>query len=537
MAPNDSATATGTTDGRAAVPGYGNDGHPRRWLVLAVLSAVAFMAQLDLFIVNIAIPAMSHSFGSAGLSGLSWVLNAYAIVFAALLVPAGRLADQFGRRRFLLAGTAIFVLASVCCAVAPDLGILVAGRAVQAAGAALIVPTSLGLLLPAFPQRQHTLVVGIWAGVAAVAGSSGPPVGGLLVAVNWRLIFLINVPIGIATLIGGTLVLPEIRASRGTRLPDPVSAVSLLAAVTLLVYATIQGTAWGWTSPGVLGVLAGAALATVATVTRTLRHPNALIEASLFRSREFTGAALALLLIFIGFAAFLLSTVLFLTDTWHYSALRAGLAIAPGPLAAAVFAVNAGRISARLGRSVQAATGAGLIAAGAAFWLTRAPAHPAYVAGFLPGLIIAGAGAGLAQAPLFAAASTLPPHRATTASAVLNMSRQVGSAIGVAILVALLGSSRPTVLPAFHRGWTLIVIVGVCAALAALGSRGAPDRRRHRRSLLHRLLGRHPVTECLLPRVGWRCGGGHQGHRGGGQPGLGVIPRPVAVTGERAPGV
>ena len=176
------------------------DGHPHRWRVLTVLAAVASMAQLDLFIVNIALPAMGRSFAGAELSSLSWVLNAYAIVFAALLVPAGRLADHYGRRLFLIGGVVAFTLASVVCSVAPSLGVLVAGRAVQAVGVAAIVPASLGLLLPAFPRRQHTLVVGIWAGVAAVAATSGPVLGGFLVAVDWRWIFLVNVPIGVVTI-------------------------------------------------------------------------------------------------------------------------------------------------------------------------------------------------------------------------------------------------------------------------------------------------------------------------------------------------
>src|ERR1700760_1996600 len=188
-----------------------DQGHPKRWRILAVLGAVAFMAQLDLFIVNIAVPAIGRSFGGS-LTGLSWVLNAYAIVFAALLVPAGRLADHFGRRRFLLIGVTIFTLASAACAAAPSLAFLVAARAVQAVGAAMIVPTSLGLLYPSFPKRQHATVVGIWAGVAAVAGSSGPPVGGLLVEASWRWIFLINVPIGVATLVAGWRV---VAAGRG----------------------------------------------------------------------------------------------------------------------------------------------------------------------------------------------------------------------------------------------------------------------------------------------------------------------------------
>src|SRR3984957_2539118 len=287
------------------------DGHPRKWVILVVLAAVAFMAQLDLFIVNIAVPAMGRSFTGASLPDLSWVLNAYAIVFGGLLVPAGRLADHYGRRRFLLGGVLVFTGASVLCAVAPSLGILVAGRMVQAAGAAAIVPTSLGLLLPVFPARQHNLVVGAWAGVAAVAASSGAPLGGLLVAVDWRWIFLVNLPIGLFTVLLGRRVLPEIRAGAGARLPDAVSMVSLLAAVTLLILATVQGPQWGWGSIPVIGLFAAAVLAAVVTVRRGVSQPHAVVEAGLFASEEFTTAVVALFLFFIAFAVFLLITVLF----------------------------------------------------------------------------------------------------------------------------------------------------------------------------------------------------------------------------------
>jgi EmrB/QacA subfamily drug resistance transporter len=442
-------------------------GHPHRWRILAVLAAVAFMAQLDLFIVNVALPAIGRSFGGADLSGLSWVLNAYAVVFAALLVPAGRLADHFGRRRFLLTGVAVFTLASAAGAAAPSLGVLVAARAVQAAGAAMIVPTSLGLLYPAFARRQHATVVGIWAGVAAVAGSSGPPVGGLLVGASWRWIFLINVPIGVVTLIAGWRVLPEVRADKGTRLPDVRSAVLLLAAVTLLILATVQGPVWGWTDPRTAGLLAGTVVATGLTVSRTLRHPHALIERTLFASREFTFATIALFAYFVGFAVFLLSIVLFLQGQWHYGPVRAGLAITPGPATAAVFAVNAGRISARLGRTAPAVTGAALMTVAASCWIAMAPAHPAYVTGLLPGVLVGGASAGLTQAPLFAAAGTLAPSRATTGSAVLNMARQVGSAVGVALVVVLLGTAPVHTLADFHRAWAAEAGAGVLAAIAA----------------------------------------------------------------------
>jgi MFS family permease len=290
-------------------------GHPQRWTVLGVLCAVAFMAQPDLFIVNVAIPAMGRSLPGQGLSKLSWVLNAYAIVFAACLVPAGRLADHFGRRRCLLAGVGVFTLASALCAGAPDLAMLVGARAVQAVGAAMIVPTSLGLLLPAFAQRQHSLVVGIWAGVGAIAASSGPPVGGLLVGASWRWVFLVNVPIGMAILVVGRAILPEVRAHPDAKLPDMAAACAVLLCITLLTLATVQGPSWGWTS-GKEGLLVAGFVVTVSVVLRrTLSHPTPLVEPALFRSRPFSAAAVALVLFFMGFAAWLLGTVLFFENT------------------------------------------------------------------------------------------------------------------------------------------------------------------------------------------------------------------------------
>jgi EmrB/QacA subfamily drug resistance transporter len=426
------------------------------------------MAQLDLFIVNVALPVIGRSYPGSSLSGLSWVLNAYAIIFAALLVPAGRLADHFGRRRFLLAGVAVFTLGSAACAAAPTLGVLVAARAVQAVGAALIVPTSLGLLYPAFARRQHAMVVGIWAGVGAVAATAGPPVGGLLVGISWRWIFLINVPIGVATLLGGLRVLPEVRAVAGSRLPDWISAVLLLASVTLLVLGTVQGPSWGWDAGSTIALLTLAAVVIALTVLRTLRHPHALIERDLFTSRPFTGASVALFAFYVGFAIFLLSVVLFLQGEWHYSVVRSGMAIAPGPATAAVCAVNAGRIQARFGRLVPAMAGTLLMAVAAGYWMLFCGASPDYAAGFLPGMLVGGISAGLTQAPLFAAAGTLPPDRATTGSAVLNMARQVGSAFGVAVVVVILGAGAAHTVTQFHHVWAAEAVAGLVACLAVV---------------------------------------------------------------------
>jgi MFS family permease len=323
--------------------------------------------------------------------------------------------------------------------------------------------------------------VGTWAGAAAVAASSGAPLGGLLVTLSWRWIFLVNVPIGLFTVVLGLRVLPEIKGHVGARLPDPVSILSLLAAVTLLILGTVQGPEWGWTSAPVIGLLVAAVLSGALTVNRALTRPHAVIEAALFESREFATATVALFAFFVAFAIFLLITVLYLQDLWHYSALRTGLAIAPGPLASAAFAINAGRIVGRFGRARPAIAGASLTACSALFFLLLAPAHPDFLTGFLPGMLLGGAGAGLIQAPLFAAASTLPAHRSTTGSAVLNMARQVGSAVGVAALVAVLATEHPDRLSLFRRGWAVeLTAAAVAAAVIALsrrGSRGSPAAR------------------------------------------------------------
>ncbi|MFF4554420.1 MFS transporter [Streptomyces sp. NPDC001422] len=435
---------------------------------MAVLGAVAFMAQLDFFVVNVALDGIGQSYPRANVASVSWVLSAYAIVFAAALVPAGRIADQWGRKKVLLSGVALFALTSAIAAAAPSLGVLVAARAVQGVGAAMIVPTSLGLLYPSFPRRQHTLVVGLWAGVGAIAASVGPPVGGLLVTLDWRWIFLINVPVGIGTLVAGALLLPEVRQPKGAAVPDAASALALLLAVSLLVLATVQGPAWGWTDIRTVALFTAAALAATATVERTLRAKAPVIEKQLFAHRQFTGAAVALFLFSAGFAIVLLSTALFMQEVWHFSPLRAGISIAPAPLASIGFAMNAGPIQSRFGRTAPAVTGTLAMALAAGYWITTVHATPDYWGAMFPGLILIGLAGGLAWAPLFAAAGILAPERATTGSAVLNMSRQIGSAVGVALLVALTSQATPT---GFDHAWAVQAGAGIAAAAALLALR------------------------------------------------------------------
>src|SRR4051812_46038876 len=249
----------------------------RRWQVLIVVSVAVFMASLDLFIVNIAFPTIARDFAGTSLASLSWILNAYAIVFAALLVPAGRWADAFGRKRVFLTGLGVFVAASVACAAAPSVDVLVAARIVQACGGALMLPTSLGLMLPEFEPSQRGTAVGIWAATGGAAAAAGPPLGGLLVQADWRLVFLVNVPIGLTGLALGVRGLRE-HAEPGTRRPDLVGALGLVVAVAALTVAIVEGGDWGWTSARVLAGFATAIVLLPAILWRSGRHHTPIID-------------------------------------------------------------------------------------------------------------------------------------------------------------------------------------------------------------------------------------------------------------------
>jgi EmrB/QacA subfamily drug resistance transporter len=440
-------------------------GDPRRWWIMGVLGAVAFMATLDIYIVNVALPSISAAFEGQNLASVSWVLNGYTIVFAAVMVPAGRLADHFGRRRMLLAGMVIFAIGSAACAAAPTLSLLVTGRVVQAFGAAAIVPISMSLLLPTFPAAKHAMILGLWAAIMAVAASTGPVAGGLLVGVGWRWLFLINVPIAAAALVVGLWCLPRIPRHPQSRPPEPLSVAGMLVGVTLVVLATVQGPDWGWGSTRVIGLYVVAAIAAAVVVHRSMRHPRAVIESSLFRNREFASASLGLFVFFGVLSVWLLATVLLLEGVWHYGTIRVGFAILPGPVLAAVFSIYGARITRRFGRTIPAVVGLAAFGAGAIIWLATARDHPAYATTFLPALLLCGVAAGLAQAPLLASASVLPPERFSTGSAVLNMSRQVGGAVFVAVLVALAGGSTlPQTIAPVQRGWTLMAVAALAGA-------------------------------------------------------------------------
>src|SRR3954451_7123351 len=438
-------------------------------LVLWIVCAGVVLASLDLFIVNVALPDMGADLCAAGLGDLSWVLIGSAMVYAALLVLFGRLADRHRRARGFLLGVAVFTAASAACGLATSVTMLGPFRLVQAAGAALLTPTSLSLVLATAAPDRRASSVRAWTAVGGLAAALGPVVGGLLAAASWRWVFLVNVPIGLAALVVGWRRLPAVPGHPTPR-PDAAGALLLTAGVGALTLGLVKGGEWGWGSGATVAVLASAAAALAAFALRCVRDPHPLVDPALFRVRAFSGASLVALVFSVAFGAMLLSVVLWEQEVWGWSALRTGLAIAPGPLMVPLFSfLVAGRLIARLGPGPVIGGGSALFAAGVAWWSLAAGLRPDYVGDVLGGMLLTGAGVGLTLPTLMAtAASSLPPQAFATGSAVVTMLRQVGLAVGVAVLVALLGTpeSPAATLDAFQLAWGVIAAVSLAAALA-----------------------------------------------------------------------
>ncbi len=443
--------------------------HAHVW-VLPILSLAAFMASLDLFIVNVAFDAIRRDFGQVSLASLSWVLNGYAIVYAALLVPLGRLADRYGQKGGFLLGLALFAAASAASAACNGVGELVVARVAQAAGAALLTPTSLALLLEATPPERRARAVRIWAAAGSLAAAAGPVVGGLLVLVSWSWVFVVNVPIGALAWVAAARMVPAGARERPGPMPDLAGALVLTLAIAALALALVKAEAWGVLDRRTLGALAAAVVGTAIFVARSRTHRSPVVEAALFRAPAFLWSNVATLAFSVGFAANLLANILWMQEVWRWSALRTGLAIAPGPLMVPLFAAVAQQMARTVSAGRLAAAGSLLFGLGALVVLEGVRPSASYLDAMLPGWMIAGAGVGLAMPTMLSSATVdLPPASAATGSAVVNMARQVGSVLGVSILVALLG--RPEGLAAAHhafvRGWWSVVIASVLGALAA----------------------------------------------------------------------
>src|SRR5258708_5040694 len=433
-------------------------------VIVIILSAV-FMCLLDMFIVNVAFPAIARNFAGTNTAGLSWMLSAYAIVFAALLVPAGRWTDQTGRKRAFLLGLAIFTMASALCAAAPSVSMLIAARIIQAAGAAIISPAAMGLMLTEFPPAKRTTAVALFVAVGGVAAAFGTPVGGLLAQLSWRWIFIVNLPIGLLALLAGARVLREHEKPVIAGSADLFGALLLAGAIGSLVLGIEKGQDWGWASGRVIGMWLASISLFVWFVRRSRWHPAPVVELPMLSLPGFAAANLSAFLFSTAFAGMILVNVLFLSRVWHLSSSQLGLELTAGPFTAALVALPGGRLVSRYRANRVAIAGAILFALGCGWTIVSMSETPAFMEQVLPASLLVGMGIGLSlPSATTAGVSWLPPPRLSTGSAIFTSSRQVGSALGVAVLVAIVGdASQHHDLAVFRYGY-------LAPAVAALGA-------------------------------------------------------------------
>jgi EmrB/QacA subfamily drug resistance transporter len=469
------APATAIPADAAAAPAD----HPHALRTLALASLGAFVVFLDTTIVNVAFEAISHSFHS-NTDRLAWVLNAYSLVFAAALIPAGRLADRYGRKRLFLIGISGFAVMSALCGLAPNADVLIGGRALQASFAALITPTSLALILPEFPPERRPFAIGTWGSMSAVAAALGPTIGALLTEyASWRWIFLINVPICAVIVFFGLRTLHERRDPHAEGLPDVLGVLMIAAVPAALSFAIIEGPRWGWSDGRVIGgfVLSAVLLPLFLLRCRAVLHPA--IDLTLFRVRQFRLVNAATLVFAAAFYGTLLSNIIFLQTVWHYSVLRSALASSPGPLVVALVAQFSTKLAHRYGPRVILAIGALCYSAALALYASVVGPDPHWITHWLPIALLMGAGIGMSlPVQSSAAVQALEPARFALGSAINASFRQLGAVLGISLFVAILGTPAPAAaVGAFHHVWALFAVFGVFSGAVVWLPRMASGRR------------------------------------------------------------
>ncbi len=414
----------------------------RRWSALALIVTAQFMVILDVAIVNVALPSIKADLDFSQ-TNLQWVISAYAIMFGGVLLLGGRLADLLGRRRLFIAGLALFAASSLLCGLAWSEVSLIGFRAVQGLGGALLAPAALSLLMTRFAEgRERNLALGIYGAASGSGAAAGVLLGGLLTSyLGWSWIFFINVPVGVAAIALTPFLLPESRADLAHRHFDFPGAASITAGLMLLVYAMTRATNDGWTAGATLALLAGSATLVLAFVVIELRSPSPLLPLRIFRSRTLAAANVAMAIVgAVAFSEFFVLT-LYLQDVLHYSAVKSGAAFAGFALAVVVVSNIAQAIVGRVG--VRPTLTAGLLLSAVSIaWLTRLPVDGHYFWDLFPAFVLGGAGMGLSFVPVTIASLTgVERSDAGVASGLINTSRQIGGAIGIAATSAIAATS------------------------------------------------------------------------------------------------
>lgn len=438
-----------------------------------------FAVFLDTTVLFVAFPDITASFPDVAPQQLSWVLNGYTIVFAALLIPMGKLADRRGHKSLFITGSIVFTVASLLCAVAPDPWTLVGARLLQAIGGATLVPSSLALVLRSTPRHRVPVALAIWGATGAVAGAVGPTLGAALVeAGGWRWVFVVNLPVGILTVVLGRRALAESR-DPASLIPAPAGVALLVVGSVLVTLGLVRSEDWGWTSSGVLGTLVGGTAILGLFVLHQSRTPRPTIDLALFTIRNFRWGNLATIAFSVAFTAMFLSSILFLTTVWQWSILEAGLGVAPGPLMVAVLAPFMGRWAAKIGQRPLLIAGGAVYAIGAVLRLVMLDGEVAYVRDYLPSMILTGFGVALCLPQLSSVVGqALPPDRLGVGGAVNQALRQFAGTAGVALTIGLTATAvdLDSAVAAFDRVWWVLLTGGVLTTVCAVPLRtGARD--------------------------------------------------------------
>jgi EmrB/QacA subfamily drug resistance transporter len=452
----------------------------RRYLVLAICCLSLFIVGLDTTIVNVALPSIGRDF-HAPVSGLQWTIDAYLLVIASLLMLSGSTADRVGRRRVFQTGLAIFTLGSLACSLAPGLGWLVGFRAMQAVGGSMLNPVAMAIVTNTFTEPgERAKAIGMWGSVFGLSVALGPVIGGALVdSVGWRGVFWVNIPVGIAALVLTALFVPESKAARGRR-PDPFGQILIITLLGTVSYAIIEGPEYGWGSARILACLVVAVASLAAFFCYEPRRKEPLVDLRFFRSLPFSGAAVTAVTGLCAFAGFLFLITLYLQDVRGYRPLIAGLFLLPMAVVMAASAPMAGRMIARRGTRVPLLiAGTGTAAGGLMLVFLTAHSPVWYV---LVCCLVFGIGQGWLNAPITNnAVSGMPRSQAGVAAGIASTSRQVGSALGVAIMGSVLatnlrGPFAAGFSDATRPGWWIVVAAGIVIAALALATTGRGGR-------------------------------------------------------------
>jgi EmrB/QacA subfamily drug resistance transporter len=472
------STESAVTTATQAGPGTDR----RRWWALVAVSLATFMTYLDNNVTNVAIPTIERSL-HLSVSGLEWVVSSYLLTLAGLLLVGGRVADVYGRRRIFLVGLTLFTASSLAAGLAGSGAVLIASRAVQGVGAALLMPTTLAIIMATFADpRERTRAIGIWTGISAMALGLGPVIGGLISQhIRWGWIFLINVPVGLITFAIAIMSVRESRGSSAVRRLDAPGLIASAVALFALTYALIEGGDKGWTSTLIVSAFAVAAVALALFLVIEARSVHPMVDLAIFRLRQFSGGTGTMMIWAFGILGIYFFTSLYLQGILGFSPTKAGLAFVPMALCVVVAAGAAQALVARIGGHRLVALGMALMVVGLVLF-ARLGEHATYPA-LLPGFVLFGLGAGMMQVPLTNSVLEATPHaRAGVASALLNASREVAGLLGITVIGAVLRARESAALRAgssaahafvagYHTGlWVTIglLIAGVVVSYVTL---------------------------------------------------------------------